>query len=414
MTQGSTDRALAEVERLRALMGELGLNPPLPDDASGDASGEASEREDAERIASIVGLPAARPGEDVDGPGATVAPGATRARGRRGRAARGPAAPGAPRRPVRRGAGPTRARRPGARPVAVAATALLIAALAIIPTWRAPQAEATNAPPMLGYPVAPALAASSEALPARDELLALADVAGAQDDASLGTGPVQHVLAQGWLLAVDGDDGAAVIEPTVAESWLGADGSFLSTERRGPALGLDGRLVEVRGVSRMDQGDALPAGTFDASRTASLPRDPAALRQALLERLTGVDCEGPAASVCLYLAVTDLWDRDVVPADLTAAMWRVLADEPGLTTLGDVTDRAGRDSLAVAFPVVDADADPVVRIALIDTTTGRLSGREEVTLESPALDLTEPTVTQFRYVVDAGRVAELGAEASED
>lgn len=413
MRQGSTGRALAEVERLRALMDELGLNAPLP----ADAADAATEAEDAERIAWITGLPVTGPADAEDPAGAGL-PG--RPDGERGRSRptrRGLSTPGSRRRSVPRGARPARARRPHARRIVVVAAVLLVAALAVVPTWRAPQADATTSPPMLGYPVAPALAASSQAPPAQDQLLALADLASRQDDAALGTGPVQHVLAQGWYLGVDADpgldpdDGGTVIVPTVAESWLGADGSFLTSERRGPALGLEGRLVKVRGVARVGLGDALPAGTFDATRTATLPRDPVALRAALLERLSGMDCSGDAVAACLYLAATDLWDRDVVPADLTAALWRVLADEPGLTTLGDVTDRAGRTSLAVAFPVVSADADPVVRIILIDTGTGRLSGREEVTLDSPSLGLEKPTVTLFRYVVEAGRVSELGAES---
>jgi hypothetical protein len=92
----------------------------------------------------------------------------------------------------------------------------------------------------------------------------------------------------------------------------------------------------------------------------------------------------------------------------------VLADTPGVTIAGEVTDRIGRRSLAVAVPGNPVEADETLRVLLIDVTTGRLSGREEVTLDSDLLGITEPTVTHFRYQVATDWVARSGGPATGD
>jgi hypothetical protein len=380
-------RALAEVAALRELLAPHGLDGPA------DAPGADADAE----VASI--LARASVPDGAERPAAPVVP---LPAARTTRAARVPRAP----RPARS------ARRRWAVAAGVAAAAVGGVTLALLPVHDPPAAVATGSPPMLAFPVPPAELAAVEGEPARDALLELADAARAQvDPAPAGT--VQHVLAQSWLPStVAGADGATTaIEPTVRETWLAADGSTVAAEWRGADLRQDGLLEPVDTAPEQAAVDETPAGSFDADLVADLPLEPAALRARLLELAGGapLGC-GPATADgawCVYQAVTVL-EMYVLPSALEQALWRVLADEPGVGLSGEVTDRVGRRAVGVTVPPAPLDRDPVVRVLLVDAATGRLSGREEVTLSSEVMDVDEPTVTTFRYEVAADWVAEVG------
>jgi hypothetical protein len=160
--------------------------------------------------------------------------------------------------------------------------------------------------------------------------------------------------------------------------------------------------------------DRLPAGSLDPGAVAELSTEPETLRRELLTSMPGATCTGDAEPYCLYSALTDLSDRYVVPSGTEAALWTMLADTPGVTLAGEVTDRVGRRSLAIAVPGSPVDSDDTLRVLLIDAATGRLSGREEVTLSSDLLGITEPTVTQFRYQVATDWVSRAGGPATGD
>ncbi len=394
--------ALAEVAALRAALEAHGLGPDPADDLPGGAGAPDAAAVEAE-IARIVAVP--RDGAP-DEPGAAPAPpSATPPAADPAAAAAAPVAA-----PVVALRGRRRAWWTAA--AGVAAAAAVAVAVVVLPQGT-PPAVASGAPPMLAYPVDPAALAAGGGAPAREVLLDLAATADARPDPAA-AGRVQRTLAQGWYATTtDGADGAeTTIEPTVTETWLRPDGSAVAAEWRGEPLGADGLLPRVDTSPEAATVDRLPAGTFDADAAAGLSTDPATLRAQLLAPLAGVGCtpDAPPATAawCLYLAVTDLGDRSVVPAAVDAAVWRLLAEEPGVTLAGEVTDRAGRTAEAIAVAGGPPGSDPVVRVLLVDRATGRLSGREEVTLSSAALDVTEPTVTLFRYTVASDRVAEVG------
>jgi hypothetical protein len=377
-----------EIARLREVMGLLGMTGPLPADGAGaEPDGAATERE----IARILALPAEQPGrpeDDADGP--VVAPvelDAVRAR---------------------------RRRRWTTVASAAAAAVLVVAGVTVLPHLGAETAVADGSPPMLALPIDPAELAHGEGEPARDALLELAAAARAQTD-PVPAGDVQHTLSQSWLLSTRvTDEGAtSTVDPTVVESWLAADGSAVSAEWRGAALEADGRLDAVDTSPASAAVDRFAPGTFDADAVAELSDDPATLRTQLLARLPGLDCAGDAEPYCLYVALTDLADRYVVPSATEAALWTMLADVPGVTVAGEVTDRAGRTAVAISVPAWPSEDAEVVRVLLVDATTGRLSGREEVTVSSELLGFTEPTVTQFRYTVTSAWTAAVGGPATD-
>ena len=387
-------RALAEADALRALLAAHGAGTPAP----------AAHPGDEDLLARILATDPAAPDapEGADrGTGPAVPPPGDPA------AADGPAAPVVPLRAARR------ARRWVAAAAGVAAAAVGGTVLALLPLHDPPAAVASGSPPMLAYPVTPEELAAGAGDPARDTLLELADAADERPDPAP-AGDVQHVLAQAWYLSSTvGGDGSttSTVDPVVRETWLSPDGSLVAMEWRGQHLGEDGLLAAVDTTPADASVDRIPAGTFDPDLFTAMSDDPATLRGELLEAAGGaaIGC-GPDttyAAWCLYQAAAIVSDPYVLPSSFESALWRVLADEPGVTLAGEVTDRTGRRAVALGIPGGPAGPD-VVQVLLVDGGTGRMSGHEEVTLRSEAAGIDEPTVTQFRYVVGADRVAEAG------
>ncbi len=383
--------ALAEADALRALLAAHGAATPAP----------AAHPQDEDLLARILATdPAAAGGRGarppVDHP---AGPDSV------------PAGPVAPVVPLR---GPRRARRWVAAAAGVAAAVAGGTVLALLPMHDPPAAVASGSPPMLAYPVAPADLAAGAGEPARDTLLELAGAAAAQTDPAP-AGDVQHVLSQAWYLStVVGADGAptSTVDPLVRETWLSPDGSSVALEWRGQHLGEDGRLAAIDTTPADAAVDRLPAGTFDPDLFSAMSDDPATLRSELLEAAGGeaIGC-GPGttfAAWCLYQSAAIVSDLYVLPSSFESTLWTVLADEPGVTLAGEVTDRTGRRAVALAVPGGPETGIEAVRVLLVDASTGRLSGHEEITLLSEPAGIDEPTVTQFRYVVGADHVAEPG------
>lgn len=375
MSESPQERAArAEVEQLAALLGELGLGTPAPDRP-------------------------VDPGADDRAIAAITAP-----------AAREHLAPVVPLR---------RRRSPWSIAAGAAAAVLLGVGVALVPSHLGDPTAVAATPPMLAYPIDPEALAAGEGPSADAELDALSLVAAQRVDPEP-AGTVQHTRSQSWLLSVQVDDDSTTmaVEPTIGETWTAADGSAVFVQWRGPGLAPSGQLVHDTVVDTAPENaaiDRMPAGTFDAQQAANLSRDPGELRDQLLSSLAAIGCDvpdSPDAAVCLYLAITDLADRLVLPSDLNAALWQVLSDESGITVAGEVTDRLGEGALAFAFPGATWDGDPVVRVLLIDPVSGSIAGREEVTLSSELLQIDQPTVTQFRYDLSVDWTAETGPESS--
>lgn len=315
-------------------------------------------------------------------------------------------------------------RRAGLAATSVAAAVLVAVGASVLPGGTPPVAVADGSPQMLAYPIDPAELEQGDGEPAHDALLGLARTAAAQDD-PVPAGDVQHVLSQSWLMSTTVTDDATTttIDPTIDETWLGPDGALVSLQWRGTHLDADGQLVDV-GTGPADAAvDRIPPGVFDPGLVAGLSLDPVVLRAQLMAPLAEIGCAGASGpstvagdpgngAWCLYQAVTSLSAKYVLPSDLEAAIWTVLADEPGVTLAGEVVDRAGRASVAIAVPAVPNDLDPVVRVLLVDRGSGRMSGLEEVTLSSPTFGFDVPTVTQFRYTIESSWVAEPGGGAA--
>jgi hypothetical protein len=215
----------------------------------------------------------------------------------------------------------------------------------------------------------------------------------------------------GWLFSGSPDARAAELITTRTDFWIRTDGSARVDQDRGPALDLKGQL---KGAENLAPGgglstDEIPAGTYDPQLPATLPRAPNDLRAALLQQVNGVQCASATEQTwCLTYEVQQLYSRYVMPADLAAAIWQVLANEPNIRDLGTTTDRLGRPADAIAIPSPPSLPPSQVLVFLTSPTTGRLIGTETVTLHSTALNITKPTVTGFQTWLDDGYVAAAG------
>ncbi|RYV52993.1 CU044_5270 family protein [Pengzhenrongella frigida] len=301
------------------------------------------------------------------------------------------------------------------RPRAWQLGAAAAAAVAIVVGYQAavvPQATA-GAPVALTYSAGdPAAVASGRAPSARSALTDLASTARAQP-AQDRPGSVQYVASAGWYLEVDGAEvSVTALFPTITQLWIAPDGSARQTQRRGAPLDVDGHLstTAIESAAGLLSTDELPAASLDATLTDRLPRDPAALQTELLQQAAGLPCaqDDSWRAMCLVGSVLSVLEQHAAPDDLTAAMWTVLADEPGVRYLGSTTDRAGRPGVAVAIPPATGDPDATVRVLIVSPSTGELLGTENVTLRSEALRIDTPTVTEFTTMTTSSWVRAVG------
>lgn len=368
------ERARREAELLRRLAVERGLLPPVHVDSTGQTA------RDQQMLTRILASSA------------------------------GPAAPAWPAR--------TPVRKPWTWRVATAAVAAAAVVVGVLVWSSGPDQAATAVghPAMLDYAIAtPGDVAAGAAPSAAAELHGLAALARAAEGADPSAGDVQYVAARTLFLARTEEGGIVdqALYPAATQSWLAADGTVRRVEVRGSPLTVDGRLAApiLPTTVGVDTDEIYPPGTADPTLTAQLSRDPATLRAQLLEPFPeGFGClaDPTITTYCLSLRIEELWQAHVVPADLTAALWELLAAEPAVALLGATTDRAGRDVVAVAFPPSATESIPTVRVLLLAAATGNLAGTEEIVLSSADLGVTEPTVFSFQAFVTSAWVPAIG------
>ncbi|HEX6468545.1 MAG TPA: CU044_5270 family protein [Streptosporangiaceae bacterium] len=120
-----------------------------------------------------------------------------------------------------------------------------------------------------------------------------------------------------------------------------------------------------------------------------LPADPARLRAYFL----GMPQHGHEGTISdarwLYESVYELFSEPA-PANVRAAAYRMLAQEPGIRDAGTVVDPLGRPGRAVALP--ESGPPSFEHRLIVDTATGRLLAEETVQLRptaGPGDDLAE-------------------------
>ncbi|HEY0117754.1 MAG TPA: hypothetical protein VGC04_03135 [Cellulomonas sp.] len=293
-------------------------------------------------------------------------------------------------------------RRRRVTPVRVAVAALVVIAMVVAgvawQSWQSSPADART-PALLHFSEADLeTVLTGQGQPARQALLGLASDASAQPVVA-GHGD-QTVSSYGWYLdaAIDQNGTATtLLAPMFTTTVLRPDGSMSSHEARGRALDVHGNVIDGRyPPGGQVAGDDLPAGTFDANRAANLPRDPVALRNALITAFAGEGAKlDPGDEATLLIQATmDLYQREVISPDLAAALWTALADEPSIVRLGTTTDRLGRPGVAVAAPTGQVDA-PGMLVLVISPKDGHLLEWDDVVATVPQLGIDQPAVIGF-------------------
>ena len=210
---------------------------------------------------------------------------------------------------------------------------------------------------------------------------------------------------------VETNGGAAysALVPSTREIWLGPDGTGWLSERSGQptflsagdrerwiAAGRPSLGSETTGL-RLENDDV--PGTPMISLT--LPDDPDALYRHLERRAAG---SGNGVHEQMFTLVGDaLRETSATPAQ-RAALYEVAARIPGVELVGPVTDREGREGVAVAMR---DEANGMRHTLIFDPETSALLGEEEVVLADNAFHYPEGTVIAHATYVESAVVDEL-------
>ena len=181
------------------------------------------------------------------------------------------------------------------------------------------------------------------------------------------------------------------------------DGRFRTRAHLGEPLTADGRGVPQGG--RLDRGTTFfdeenePAGSRDAQFFVDMPNTVDGVRDALLDDIECLDRRrGQERSWCLTDQLREPSQTYVIPPDVMASIWRMLAQEEGIRSLGTVKDRTGRDAVALSFIW---DGAPEYRaILLADPKTGQVVGSERILIKpSSSSPVKPPAIQEFFAVV---------------
>lgn len=283
----------------------------------------------------------------------------------------------------------------------VAAVGVLVAG--VLQPWSSAPVQAAT-PALLDYQFASidsiATAPGKSATPTLERLANAADA-----DSRLSGSGDQYVVADSWFADPNTTslDTAALI-PQISEFWVKTDGSLRIVERRGDPLPADGRGLPRKGKwsdEPISADETQPAGSVDPDVVTKLPTQSDALRAKLLEITKCPDkLPGSGRSFCLYNEILALYQVNVVPPEVNAALWRVLAGEKDFRSLGEVKDRAGRPGLGISL--ITTDRPEYRNILIIDPKTGRLLGNEQILITSAdGLKITPPAIMSFTAILES-------------
>ncbi len=260
----------------------------------------------------------------------------------------------------------------------------------------------------MGTPTAtpPAQSPPPQTLTAQQFLLAAADISATQTQspgAYWVTAEEQHHIYTIHGYTVRGKSYSEVWEPTRPGTmvdigqWLGAepatdtdraawvaDGSPTAWNLTGGPDLQHGKVITMAarprtvGRSTDDGMFSMPWGELTLDQVRALPADPAQLKALLL---TGIPDAGPDL---VFLGARSILTRAPVTPAVRAAVYRMLADESGLTVTENVKDAKGRTGTAVTADIANDPAPFQIR-DIIDPRTGALLSIESQGSASLAL-----------------------------
>ncbi|MEU7612999.1 CU044_5270 family protein [Micromonospora sp. NPDC049204] len=277
-----------------------------------------------------------------------------------------------------------------------AAVLVLAAGIVTLEAVREPQPVWAVTPAMLTYGPAP----TTERADVR--LRRLAGVAAAQPTAPRPAGTVEHLESANWFLnsSTSGGRTTSAVVPQQWRSWRTDDDAGRMVKKELPPVfraEADRKEWQRRGgrVDLSRETTDYAAGEFTPGWPGAVPTDVATLR-------TWLDAGSPPpeAPVQYLEDVAQLAGVRLLNPAQRATTLRLLADLPGITVTGTVTDRAGRAGEAFSI-TSSAHGLPAQYTVIIDPDSGVLLGYEEVlTTTAGRLNVTIPAVITYRsYLV---------------
>lgn len=267
-------------------------------------------------------------------------------------------------------------------------------AIVLVEFGRPPQPVFAATPPLLQYQ------SPATGEPAAIRLRQLAEAAAATSPLPRTPGTVEHLRSAAWYLnsSISGGQTTSAVEPQQQQSWRADDDSGrVVTRRQRLASRSDLRdWLWPFGGSTTETVDFRP-GAFSASWQGNVPTEVDHLRRWLIS-----NPNSDTAPVRYLAEVAHLGSvRMLGPAQRSAAL-RMLADLPGITAAGTVSDRAGRRGEAFAIES-DVHGLPVRYTLIVDPTSGAFLGYEEVlTTTAGALNVQVPAVIAYRSYLVSG------------
>ena len=295
--------------------------------------------------------------------------------------------------------------RPRVRTLLVGTAAAVVAGIVIVVVqpWETQVARAST-PPILDFEFAEARRIADA--PGVDPTRTLEQLARAAERAPAGPAgsTVQHVVTEGWSIEHDFDpDPHSTITPTMTENWLYPDGRFRTRAYLGEPLKSDGRGVPSAVTSTVAPHSSTRRtnrpGAEDAQFFADMPNTVDGVRDGLLDRIKCPERQrGQERTLCLTDQIRNLSQVYVIPPAVMANIWRMLAQEEGIRSLGTVKDRTGRDAVALSFIW---DGAPEYRsVLLADPDTGQVVGSERILIKpSPDSPVSPPAIQEFSAMV---------------
>lgn len=238
-----------------------------------------------------------------------------------------------------------------------------------------------------------------------------------------GQGRFDYVRMESYYLdtSTGGGNGASTLRMVREERWLAPDGSGRAVDTGGSARILHADNAETMSAvtyeDRAGHDERYGPGKLGAvADLSSMPADPGPLADRLARDRTAFGWSDTAPNAPGWyrrvVVVTGIAKQQAVPPPLWAAMLRVLATTPGLTSQGTVTDRAGRPAVAVGFETTLGGGRPSRVVLLFNPDTGAYLGEEHILTtkfgDGPYdayLKTRIPAVTAYRALLDVRRVA---------
>ncbi|MEU5939678.1 CU044_5270 family protein [Micromonospora sp. NPDC047548] len=156
-----------------------------------------------------------------------------------------------------------------------------------------------------------------------------------------------------------------------------------------------------KGVKGSKAAYDLAGGAISLADLATVPTEPAALKAWLLKRLKASEVQEATNYSLFWSARTLIFDLPVSP-QVRAAAYRMLADVPGVTSLGEVTDQRGRAGMAVGFARKGDGGHWSQARLIIDPHTGQALASESWDLGSGRAPKASGTLLSYDLVVSAG------------